>query len=257
MKSILKPTKLPMAVGIMGLVSLILRALARWMAVDARGLLPTNHPLVVLMWLVSLAAAVIVIAGVRDLGGGRKYAPNFPASKTAAAGCIVLALCILVTVLGNWEMAGLGLLRSVFGIGAVAGLVVIAICRFRGKMPEFYFHSLVCLFFGVHMVICYRPWSGDPQLFDYFFEVLACVGLMLFAYQQAAFEVGLGKRQTQLLLGLLSGYCALAALPGCGYPVLYIGGGVWALTNLCNLVPPPRRKKVAPEAPRDNAHETA
>lgn len=257
MKTILNPKNLPLTVGALGILGMILRWLVELLAVDERGLVVPAHPIVFLLWIVTAAAVVLTVGMVWKLDGGRKYAPNFPASKAAAMGCGIMAVCAMVTVALGWERSGLGLWRYILGLGAGFCLIFLAYIRFRGMKPTFFFHAIVCVFFAIHMLCRYRPWSGDPQLLDYVFEVFACVGLMLFAYQQAAFEVGLGKRRMQLGLGLLTAYCCLTAMPGAPQPLLYAGGAVWTLTNLCTLTPPPRRRKAAPEAPRDNAHETA
>ena len=257
MKTVLNPKKLPQTVFVLGLAGLLLRLLISWLALDGRGLIRPGHILVIGLWVVTAAAVALVIAGVGKLDGGRKYGPNFPASKSAAIGCGVMAACTMVTVALSWERTTLGLLRYCLGAAAGCGLIVIAFERFRGSKPGFLFRAAACAFFAVHMVSRYRPWSGDPELLDYVFEVFACVGLMLFAYYQTAFAVGLGKRRMQLAVGLLTAYCCLTAVPGSPCPLLYAGGAVWTLTNLCNLTPPPRRKKVAPEAPRDEKNETS
>ena len=257
MKHLLKAKDLPAVIGALGVLGMLLRFLINMTAMDAGGLVIPGHPLAVALCLVTAAAVVLTVTRVWSLDGGRKYAPNFPASRAAAVGCGLMALCTMVTVAFSWERSGLGLWRYALGVAAGSGLIFLAFARFRGSKPSFLFHTVVCAFFAIHMVSRYRPWSGDPQLLDYIFEVFACIGLMLFAYYQASFEVGLGKRRVQLGLGLLTAYCCLTALPGSLFPLLYGGGAVWTLTNLCNLTPPPRRKKVAPEAPRQKANETA
>jgi len=257
MRTILNPKNLPLTVSTLGILGLVMRWLVNLLAVDERGLTIMDHPAVIALWLVTAAAVVLTISMVWKLDGGQKYAPNFPASRNAAAGCGIMALCAMVTVAFSWESFGLGLLRYVLGLAAGCCLIFLTYTRFRGIKPTFFFHAIVCVFFAIHMIYRYRPWSGDPQLLDYVFEVFACVGLTLFAYQQAAFEVGLGKRRMQLGLGLLTAYCCMTAMPGAPQPLLYAGGAVWTLTNLCTLTPPPRRRKAAPEAPRDDTYETS
>jgi len=256
MKKILNPKKLPLAVGLLGLGGLVLRQLVIAMATDHKNLIIPGHPLVIALWVVTVLTAVLVTASVLPLAGGRKYGPNFPASGASALGCGVMAACVMVTVALSLERSGLGYLRYGLGLAAGSSLIFLTYARYRGIRCSFLYHSIVCVFLAIHMISRYRPWSGNPALLEYVFEMFSCVGLMLFAYQQAAFQVGLGKRRMQLWLGLLTAYCCLTALPGSGYPLLYGGGAVWTLTNLCSLTPPPRRKRVAPEAPRDDAHET-
>ena len=60
---------------------------------------------------------------------------------------------------------------------------------------------------------------------------------MLFSYYQTAFDVGMGKRRMQLGTGLLTVFACFAAIPGSQTALLYLTGGIWALTNLCALTP--------------------
>lgn len=257
MKQVIDPKKLPLTVFLLGLLAMVLRWLVGMLAIDGRGLILPGHPVVVALWVVSAVAAVLVLISVRTLDGGRKYEANFSTSRSAAFGCGVMALCAIFTGVFSSELAGLGLIHKALAVAAGVGMAFVAFARFRGITPNFFYHAVACVFFAIHMVSRYRPWSGDPALLEYVFEVFACVGLMLFAYHQAAFAVGMGKRRTELTLGLLTAFCCLAALPGSEYPLLYAGGGVWTVTNLCSLTPPPRRKRAVPEAPRQDAHETA
>ena len=257
MKSILNPKKLPLLVGILGAAALVLRQMVFAVATDGLRLVVASHPLVLALWAVTAVTVLLVLIRVWGLDGGRKYAANFPASTASAAGCAILALCMMVSCALNLDRSSMGYLHYGLGLAGGCCLIFLTYARFRGINTSFLFHIVVCAFFAIHMVGRYRPWSGDPQLIDYVYEVFACVGLMLFAYHQAAFQLGLGKRRIQLIIGLLTGFCCLVCLPKCEAPLLYLGGAAWTLTNLCTLTPPPRRKKVAPEAPRDNAHETA
>lgn len=257
MNKMLNPKDIPAAVGLMGIGALLLRLLVALLAVDHRGLILTGHILVIILWVLTGLTAVLVTLPVLGLGGSRKYAVNFPASAAAAVGCGVMAVCTMVTAALDIERSGIGYLHYGLGLAAGSSLIFLTYARYRGIKPSFLFHTIVCAFLTVHMVSCYRSWSGSPQLLDYVFEMFACVGMMLYAYHQAAFEVGLGKRRVILWLGLMTGYCALAAVPGASSPLLCAGGAVWTLTTLCSLTPPPRRKKAAPEAPRTENNETA
>ena len=67
----------------------------------------------------------------------------------------------------------------------------------------------------------------------------ASIALSLFAYYQTAFDVELGNRRMQLGMGLLGSFFCLAAAAGSEDRMLYLGGAVWMLTNLCSLTPMP------------------
>ena len=91
---------------------------------------------------------------------------------------------------------------------------------------------MVCSFFALYLVSIYRVWSSTPQLQDYVFAMAACVGVTLFAYQNAALAVGIGSRRLWLASGLLTVGFGLAAVYGGEPMLLYIGAAGWAATSL-------------------------
>lgn len=240
MKTLMNTKKLPYITLLLGLLGAALRRLLYSVAVDEKGLIVSCHPLELGLWLVT-AAVVLVVLTVRKLDGSARFEDNFHASIPAAVGCIAGAVGIGLTVLLQEPGigGGLGNAWKITGVLAFASLDVIAKYRWEGKQPFFGLHALVCVFFAIHMVTCYRGWSGDPQLQDYVFPLFGCMGLMLFAYYQAAFDVGLGKRRILLAVGLLTVFACFTALARTEHAPLYLSGGIWAATNLCSLTPIP------------------
>lgn len=250
MKNIVKSKNLPALTLGLGVLGFLLRWLLYRVGVDEKNLLISGHPLEILLWLLTAASAGLTAAVVWKLDGSSRYADNFRPSMESAAGAFILAVGISVTLLGDGKaFITLEKVRQAAGCLAVASLVMVGISRSRGKRPLFVYHGLVCVFFAVHMVSRYQTWSGDPQLQDHVFNLLACVTLSLFAFHQAAFDVGSGKRRMQLAMGLLAVYTCLAALANTEHWLLYLTGAAWAITNLCSLTPVPRRerKEDAPE----------
>lgn len=244
MKNALKSKYLPFAVLGLGIAALLLRWLLYAVAVDDKNLLILGHPLEIVLWLVTVAAAALVIAVVRKLDGSNRYVDNFHASAAAAAGSCVMAAGILLTVLSlDAAKSTLEMARNILGIVSAPGLVWAGIERYRGKRPFFLCYGVAAVFFALYMISHYQTWSGNPQLQDYVYSLLAASGLTLFAYHLSAFSVGSGKRRMQLALGLLCVFFCAAALPHTEAPALYLTGGIWAFTNLCGLTPVPRREK--------------
>lgn len=235
MRKLFEPKTLPVWMLGMGAGALALRAALYAAAVDEKNLLTSGHPLEIALILLTAAALALVIACVRPLDGSNRYADNFGPSKAAAAGAFALAAGILLSVIfsDTGAYAGLNRLRSLLGYLAAASLVAVGVCRLKGRQPFFAFHGLVCLFFAIHMVSRYRTWSGNPQIQDYIFSLGAGIGLMLFAFYQAAFDVGSGRRRMQLGTGLMAAYLCLGALYGAESPLVCVTGCVWVLTNLC------------------------
>jgi len=242
-----KTPRLPILITGMGLAAMVLRFALYVFATDAKGLLTPWHPLEILLWALTAVAAVILVVQVRKLRGGRKYALNFPASVAAAVGCGIFAAGILLTVLQNrYALSAMDFIRNTAGLLAVPALTALAICRARGKRPYFVFHAVVCLYLALYTISHYRTWSSCPQLQDAFFPMMGCILLLLFAYHQTAFDVGMGKRQMQIGFGLLAVFACFAAVPGNADSLLYITGAEWAATNLCALKPVTPREETPP-----------
>lgn len=235
MKQLRTSKYLPIFIAALGVFGLILRMVLYAVAVDRKNLLLSGHPLEWLLWLVTAAAFALGIAGVWKRKGSELYADHFAPSAPAAIGAVAAAAGIGVTVFLNWSgVSGtLALVWKITGVLAAAALILVAKFRREGKQPLFLFHCIVCIFFAIHMVSCYQNWSSNPQIQDYVFTLLASVGLMLFSYQQTAFDADAGNARLQTGIGLLTGFSCIVALSGTVYPILYLTGGIWVLTNLC------------------------
>ena len=215
-------------------------------AVDAKGLLIANHPLTVCLWVAVLAGAALIVLTVRKLGGSDVYEDNFAPSGPALVGHVYMGLTVLLmAALYPLSMGGtVGLIWKVLGMLSGIGMVWAGFCRKKGRMPFFGVHAGLTAFLMIYLFSRYQGWSGNPQLMDYVFELLALVSLVLFSYQCAAFEADMGNRRLHLIMGL-----AVLLLWGPAsfrgqVPGLYFGGAIWAVTNLCRLMPPPKKDEV-------------
>lgn len=205
---------------------------------DGRGLLIRSHPLALVLGGLMLAALVLGVISVRGQKGSGTYAENFTASLPATLGCFALAWGTAMAVLLPTEAArAMSAAWTYLALGAAVSLLVAGVCRAFGKKPPFLCLLVTCLFLLTHLVAHYRGWSSDPQILDNLFDLLGAVGLMLFAYHYAAFAAGNGNRRGQRLTGLLSVTVCLVALSGSEYPWLYLGGAIFAATNLCLAEP--------------------
>lgn len=259
MKTLLNAKKLPVLAAVLGLLALMLRLSLLVLGRDEKNLLITGHPLDVLVWIVTGAAVAVILLSVRKLDGSARYADNFAPSAAAAIGAFALAGGIAVSViLGSSTGLRLELICRISGALAVPAIVWVGLCRFNGKRPAFLFHAAVCLYLTLYTICHYQTWSSRPQLQNWFFSMAGIVCLALFAYYQTAFDTGLGKRRMQLITGMLAGFFCIAAMAGGEDVLLYMGGAVWSLTNLCSLTPVPRRRKnPITENAKDIPNETA
>lgn len=259
MKYLPNPQKLPLFAGEAGLIVLILRLALFLLGRDDKNLLIPGHPLDIMVWVVTAAAAALIVLSVWKLEGSSRYTDNFAPSVAAAIGTFALAGGIAVSViLGGSSGLRLAMLCRIIGALAVPAVVWVGLCRRKGTKPFFGFHAVVCLYLTLYTITHYQTWSSHPQIQDWFFDLAAIVGLTLFSYYQTAFDAGMGSRRMQLATGLLGGFFCLAAVAGGEDILLYVGGAVWALTNLCSLTPVRRRRRnPITEAEKDIPNETA
>lgn len=242
MKNVFKPTNLPKLTAVLGVIGLVLRRLLYAVAVDERNLLPANHPLELLLWVVTAAALVYITVTVWKLDGSNRYVDNFGPSFPAAVGHVVMAAGVLLTVLLNVPMLenGIGRIWKVLGFLSAPCLLLAGYGRLQGKRPFFLLHLIPCLFLVFHIVNHYQVWSGNPQLQDYLFTLFGTIALMFFTFYHAAFDVGSGRRRMHLFMGLAALYLCIVDLSFTEYLFLYVGGITWVLTDLCTLTPKPR-----------------
>ena len=77
MKQTCKQNRLPIVTVVLGCCALILRRVLYAVAVDVKNLLPVNHPLEIVLWVLTAIAAAWIIASVWKLDGSAKYEDNF------------------------------------------------------------------------------------------------------------------------------------------------------------------------------------
>lgn len=258
MKSNVTSKNLPLWAAGTGVLAMVLRMGLFAFGTDEKGLLNNAHLFSLLVWAVTAFSVVFACLSSSRLDGSRKYSDNFSPSTAAAIGAFALAGGIAVSVITGWNpWMRLDLIRGILGLLAIPALILIGLLRWQGKRPFFLLHALVCVYLTLFAVSHYQLWCSRPQIQDWFFSMTASLLLILFAYYQTAFDVGMGKRRMQLATGLLAAFFCLAALAGGEDLALYLSGAVWTLTNLCSLTPVPRRKKNPADAPRENGHESA
>lgn len=259
MKHNLKSISLPNLAAGLGAAAFLLRVGLYLVATDEKGLLIPRHPLDLLVWVVTAAVVVLTVIRVWPLDGSPRYADNFFPDTGAAIGCFALAGSIMVSVITGWDIwTRLNLIRNLCGLLAIPAIVWVGLCRWQGKRPFFTFHAVTCLYLTLYTVSHYQAWSSRPQLQDYFFSMAGAVLLTLFAYYQTAFDVSLGKRRMQLVTGLLAAFFCMAAAAAGENLLLYAGGAVWTLTNLCSLTPVKRRRRnPITDSRKEEPHEPA
>lgn len=244
MKRILRPANLIWLVLAGGGIGLLLRLWLFATRAETTGLLAASHPAKPLLWLVTAAVVAAVVWCTKDLEQGAKYRFNFPASPLGALGCALGAASIGITSVAEWITYpdALTVVSSLLGILSASALVFLAKNRQDGQRQSVLYHTVICAYLMFRLVSQYRHWSGDPQLMDYCFQLLASVCLLLSVYQNAAFDVRQGNRKLHTIFHMGAVYFSCLSLVSISDAVFYLGTGIWMLTNICNLTPMPRQE---------------
>lgn len=239
MRKMRNPQDLPLFTALAGIVGLTLRRQLYIWGPDDKGLLQTGHPLALVLWLVTAVVLAALAGKVWKSKGINSYEANFAPSRAAAAGHILAGAGFALTALLNEPLlrSALGSGWTVLGILSGPCLMLAGIARAGGKKPFFGLYMVPCLFLVLHVIDHYQLWSGDPQIHNYVFELLAAMALILFAYHNAAFCVDSGSRRMQLFSGLAALYLGLTALGRTEHLFLYAGGLAWVVSGLCALAP--------------------
>ena len=257
MKLSVNPTKFKYAVTAAGALAFLLRLALYLSGTDEKGMLPSVHWAGIALWVLTLAVLAGLFACTRSICGPRRYQDSFPVSWVSAAGAFLAALGLAVTAVSDAAISTgfADLAVRILGFASAAALLAVGLCRMTGAKPPFPCHAVLCVYFALRMVCQYRRWSGDPQLQDYCFTLFALVALMLSAYQQAAFDAGIGSHRTLWFLSLAAVFLCCPAMYGSRDWVLLLTCGVWAFTNLTVLSGKTRRRRPAmkldEEPPRD------
>lgn len=234
MKNNLKPYLLPLIAIASGGVGALLRVWLYATGLDQDNLLLSSHPAGYLVLLLSVAVLAALFLLTLRWDGQGKYADHFPPSIIGAVGTFLAAASLLVAAMIDLIQKAntLAILSGIFGTAAAAALVFTGYCRLRGHRPSFIFHILVCLYFLLRLIVQYQSWSSDPQLHDYCFQLLATILLMLFSYHRSALDLKITSRRRLVLLGLWGTYFCCLSVVQSEAPWLYIGMGIWMITNL-------------------------
>ena len=236
MNKYIKPSILPVFTLICGVIGLALRAWLVLTATDEKGLLIETHPAHALVFILTALVMLVLFLAIRPLKALNRYPALFPNPAIAGIGCVIAALGILWVSLRDLTLRTDGVTKACVALGALAtaSLIVISVCRFRGRRPACYFHSAVTVYLMLHLVSQYRLWSAEPQLMVYFFPLLASVFLMLTAYHSAVLDACKGSRRWFVLCNQGALFCCCLSAWSESW-LFYLAMGFWMYTGLCDL----------------------
>lgn len=223
-----------------GALGFCLRTVLYRVGFDEKNILSSSHPLHLCCLGLTLLTAVYLLTALRKLGGSIDPVRNFPRSPLRSfslfcAGCLLAVHC--VSLLPD-SRALPELLRTILALSSAFSLILWAFLPARFTTIPGLCPWLCCVFFMLNGLCRYSVWSGNPQLPDYVFQVLACVLLILTSYHRLAFGTGLGRRRKLLFCGLMSIFLCLMCAAGPEAPLFYLSGAFWAAACLCTFQPP-------------------
>ena len=227
MKSSPKPSLLISLALAAGGLGLLLRTVLYATGVDHKGLLVSGHWAGTGLCILSVVTLAALLILTRTIQGPKEYAGAYPVSFPAALGSILAGSALALNALTLIQQRPM--VATVLGCAAAVGLVPAALGRMTGKKVHCVIYALVCATLALEMILRYRSWNADPQVLDYVFHLGSLLTLMLAAYQQAAFAVGMGRHKNLWFFSLSAVYLCMVSLSD-GW--LLAGCGAWALTNL-------------------------
>lgn len=217
-----------------GLLGMTLRTLLYATAIDHKGLLIAGHWATWSILILTGLVLILMLAISWKAQGPSAYEDCFPRSFFQGTTSLLVAGIIAMESIPLFSTTRdiLGVLTSVFGVASGAAMLVVAICRFFGKRPFFLCHSILCVFFALHMVSQYRHWSSDPQLMNYGFYLVAFICLMLTSYFLAGFDANMVNRRALWFFSMAAAYFCCLAMPESGEAALLIACALWAFFSV-------------------------
>lgn len=247
MKQFLNKKLLPLLPVSTGALALILRI---WLynRVDEKGLLPDGRFAETAIFLLMALTFALLAYIVQSIRPARKYAHLFPAGVLNAVGCGAGAVGILTAGIFSFQGAAgtLDYLAGVLGVLGAASLGYTAFQRLRGRRPAQLLEVVVLLFFMVYAVSRCQGWGRESQLIVYFFPLLACVGLMIHAYNLAAAATKDGKRKLLVFISQATLFCCTVSLNEPDWS-FYLGMALWLALDLCAMDTKPLPAVQTPE----------
>ncbi len=145
--------------------------------------------------------------------------------------------------------------RVTEGLGMVSAVCIVPAVLNRKKLGRaaYWLLAPLTVYTGATLLLRFRVWSHDPVLIDIVPKLLTMVCAMVTNALVPGFSLGVGHRRSTVFFGLATGVFAAMSLPdyllgaksGRGDWLIFLGLGVWAVSNALLLL----RKRVQDEVP--------
>ncbi len=239
-----KPFDPRLLTGICAFLGAVCLALQQWLlgSTDKKGLLPADHPSVLLCGILVLAAAAVI--GYSLWGKAHRFV--YPPVPLSGIGLLISAAGFACTAWFLLRSKSSGFLEILCAVtAAVSALCAAArgVLHLQKKRPSPLLCCPVVFFFLLFLLSQYRHWSAEPELLRYIFSLGAHVSIMLYAYYRAAAEAGLEKSKACLITGCLGIFFCIAC--AAALPLFYIPMAMHLLLDSWSAVK--RRPRPTPE----------
>lgn len=192
-------------------------------AMDSSHLLPEFHIASILLLLLTVAVLAALCILAKSFPAPESYRSCFPAGILCAAGCIFGAAGILLSALPR-TLNVPSVICGILGLCAAGSMVLMSLCRFRGKKPDMLLPALVTVYLLIHLIGQSRAWGSIPQMQQYLPPMLSSLFLMLTAYYQT--ELTLHRRHAGRFL-LCSGASLFFCLISVNVDLFYLPMALW------------------------------
>lgn len=203
--------------------------------IDDRGLFIAGHPAALAILALTAALAIWLAVALIPHSAIPPYRLLFPRSPAAVLGTALGALGLTVAGI-RCALEGTMPMDTFFGGAMVLGgaaMAALAWLRRESRRANVLLWAAVTVSLMLRLLVSYRHWSGQPQLMEYLYPLLASVALTLAMFYRTAFSGEMESPRLYLFFSQLGGFCALLAIPQ--DPIFYGSMAAWALTDVCSL----------------------
>ena len=196
-------------------------------AINAKGLLPTNHIAGYLSFGLLALTLVICWLGARSEEDPHSDGTIFP-SGVATAGIALSAVAMAFSAFATNRIGILQILSFGTGILAAAAMGYIALCRAKKLYANAMLHCIITIYLILRTMANCGSWSAEPQFQQFFFPLLACVFLMIAAYYRAALALGMAVNKRYVFFSQMALFSCLMCCRGSDW-LFYLSGALWML----------------------------
>lgn len=207
-------------------------------AMDEKQLLPANHPAGICLYILTAVVLAVLLLTTRKLTARPVSRKKLRSYHIFSAFCYLLgALGLAATAMSGFSGNAIRLGFLVTPAVAAGSLVmlVMAVFKLLGRPLPYGLPALLTVALMLNAVAQCQILGIIPQLQVYFFPLLACVFLILSAYQKTVFAAGKGKPARLAFFSQGAVFFCFVSLQSDQWP-LYFGLLFWSAAQLYPLL---------------------